>query len=75
MAPDTIFDLASLTKVVSTTTAVMMLVEDGTNSVCAIQYHAIFRDSSDTARTGLQIGHLLTHVSGLRPDLPLGGRV
>src|ERR1700680_1077639 len=29
MTIDTIFDLASLTKVVATTTAVMMLVEDG----------------------------------------------
>ena len=29
MTPDTVFDLASLTKVVATTTAVMMLVEEG----------------------------------------------
>src|SRR5204862_1297166 len=29
MTPDTIFDLASLTKVVATTTSAMMLIEDG----------------------------------------------
>jgi CubicO group peptidase (beta-lactamase class C family) len=29
MTPDTIFDLASLTKVIATTTAVMQLVEEG----------------------------------------------
>ena len=29
MTPDTVFDLASLTKVVGTTTSVMILVEEG----------------------------------------------
>ena len=70
MTLDTIFDLASLTKVVATTTAVMMLVEDGRVRL------------SDTVAThipgferygkgDITVRHLLTHVSGLRPDLDM----
>lgn len=70
MTVDTIFDLASLTKAVATAPSVMALVEDG-----AIR----LRDRVSRHLPGFElhgkdavtIEHLLTHVSGLRPDLPL----
>jgi uncharacterized protein YbbC (DUF1343 family)/CubicO group peptidase (beta-lactamase class C family) len=70
MTLDTIFDLASLTKVVATTTAVMQLVEQG---------RIRLSDSASTYVPGFErygkgditIRHLLTHVSGLRPDVDL----
>ena len=71
MTLDTVFDLASLTKVVATTTAVMQLVE-----------RAQLRLTDPVAswvpgferygKGGVTIRHLLTHVSGLRPDVDLG---
>ena len=70
MTLDTVFDLASLTKVVATTTAVMTLIEDGRlrlNDSVASQIPGFER----YGKGGIQIRHLLTHVSGLRPDVDL----
>lgn len=71
MTLDTVFDLASLTKVVATTTAVMSLVEDGkvrlTDSVATY-----IPDFAKYGKDRVTVRHLLTHVSGLRPDLDLG---
>ncbi len=70
MSPDTIFDLASLTKVVVTTTAVMMLVEEGQvrlRDPVSRHLPGFERHGKD----GVTVEHLLTHMSGLRPDLPL----
>ena len=70
MTEDTIFDLASLTKVVATTTSVMQLVEQGrirlTDPVS--QFIPGFEQFG---KRGITIRHLLTHTSGLRPDLEL----
>ena len=70
MTEDTIFDLASLTKVVATTTSVMQLVEKG-----AIRLSdPVSKFIPEFARYGkgtITIRHLMTHVSGLRPDLEL----
>jgi uncharacterized protein YbbC (DUF1343 family) len=70
MTVDTIFDLASLTKVVATTTAVMMLMEDGrvrlTDPVAAF-----IPEFSRYGKGRITIRDLLTHMSGLRPDLDL----
>jgi uncharacterized protein YbbC (DUF1343 family)/CubicO group peptidase (beta-lactamase class C family) len=71
MTLDTIFDVASLTKVVATTTAVMALVEDGKirlNDRVSAYITGFERYGKDR----ITIRHLLTHVSGLRPDLDLG---
>ncbi len=70
MTPDTIFDLASLTKVVATAPAVMMLVEDGLIRLRdpVARYLPGF-DRHGKAR--ITVEHLLTHTSGLRPDFPL----
>ena len=70
MTPDTVFDLASLTKVVATTTAVMTLVEQG--RVRLNDPVASFVPGFDRyGKGGITIRHLLTHVSGLRPDVDL----
>jgi uncharacterized protein YbbC (DUF1343 family)/CubicO group peptidase (beta-lactamase class C family) len=70
MSLDTVFDLASLTKVVATTTAMMTLIEDGRvrlNDTVASHVPGFER----YGKGGIQIRHLLTHVSGLRPDVDL----
>ena len=70
MTVDTIFDLASLTKVVATTTAAMMLVEEGRVRLRApvAEYLPGFERHG---KERITVGQLLTHVSGLRPDLDL----
>jgi len=70
MTEDTIFDLASLTKVVATTTSVMQLVEQGKIRLGdpVSQFVPGFGKFNKGAIT---IRHLLTHTSGLRPDLEL----
>jgi uncharacterized protein YbbC (DUF1343 family) len=70
MTLDTIFDVASLTKVVATTTAVMKLVEDGRirlNDRVSTYIPGFGRYGKER----ITVRHLLTHVSGLRPDLDL----
>jgi CubicO group peptidase (beta-lactamase class C family) len=63
--PDrTIFDLASLTKVVATTTAVMLLVEDGKMELDA-QVSTYLPEFSGGAKDRVTVRHLLTHTSGL----------
>jgi uncharacterized protein YbbC (DUF1343 family)/CubicO group peptidase (beta-lactamase class C family) len=71
MTLDTIFDLASLTKVVATTTAVMMLVEDG--KVRLIDPVARFiPEFGKYGKERITVRDLMTHISGLRPDVDLG---
>jgi uncharacterized protein YbbC (DUF1343 family) len=71
MTVDTIFDLASLTKVVGTTSAVMMLVEDGLVRLT----DPVAKFIPEFARYGkdrVTVRDLLNHMSGLRPDVDLG---
>ncbi|MGA3328823.1 MAG: exo-beta-N-acetylmuramidase NamZ domain-containing protein [Terriglobia bacterium] len=70
MTVDTIFDLASMTKVVATTTAVMQLVEQGkiVLSAPAGDYWPEFKQNGKELIT---IRELMTHYSGLPPDLEL----
>ena len=62
---DTIFDLASLSKVVSTTTSIMILLEMGMLTLDAKVSSILpeYRYDSVTIR------HLLTHTSGYKADL------
>ena len=71
MTVDTVFDLASLTKVIATTTAVMQLVERGQLDLDSpvARYWPAFAANGKQAVT---VRQLLTHQSGLPPDLPLG---
>jgi uncharacterized protein YbbC (DUF1343 family)/CubicO group peptidase (beta-lactamase class C family) len=65
MKVDTIFDIASLTKVVATTTAIMELVERGQIHLDkpAAAYWPAF---AANGKGGITIRQLLTHTSGLR---------
>ena len=70
MTVDTIFDLASLTKVVATTTSVMKLVEDGKlrlNDTVG----KYFPEIQDERAKRVTIRQLLTHTSGYAPDFDL----
>ncbi|MDP3072826.1 MAG: DUF1343 domain-containing protein [Opitutaceae bacterium] len=66
---DTIYDAASLTKVVATTTAVMQLFERGQLDLDApvARYLPAFAAHGKDAVT---LRHLMTHMSGLRPGIP-----
>src|SRR5947209_594360 len=70
MTDDTIFDAASLTKVVATTPSIWLLIERGKIDIDApvSRYIPEFRGGW---RDEITIRHLLTHTSGLRPDLDL----
>lgn len=70
MSEDTIFDLASLTKVIATTTAVMQLAEKGTLNIDApaARYWPAF---GKNGKKRITIRQLLTHYSGLRANLKL----
>ena len=70
MTSDTIFDIASLTKVVATTTAVMQLVEQGKIRL----NDPVGRYIPEFAQNGKQdvtVRELMTHYSGLPKDLDL----
>lgn len=70
MTVNTVFDLASLTKVVATTPAVMMLVEEGrirlTDPVASF-----IPEFARYGKDRVTVRDLLTHMSGLRPDVDL----
>jgi beta-N-acetylhexosaminidase len=68
--PDsTIYDLASLTKVMVTTSAMMMLVERGRVQLDA-PVATYVPDFAGPGTAGITVRRLLTHTSGLRADLP-----
>ena len=69
MEKATIFDAASLTKVVTTTTCIMILMERGKLKLAdPVGKH--IREFSVPTKNGITIHHLLTHTSGLPPILP-----
>ncbi len=68
MTPDTIFDAASLTKVVACTPAVMLLVERGKIRLDDTAQKYIPEFVGDGKET-ITIRQLLSHTSGLRPDV------
>ena len=70
MTTDTIFDVASLTKVVATTTAVMMLLEQGRLGLDE-RVATYIPEFGRYGKQRITIRHLLTHTSGLRADLDL----
>ncbi len=70
MTPDTIFDMASLTKVIATTTAVMQLFEQG-KIVLTAPVAEYWPDFGANGKDRITIRELMTHYSGLPPDLDL----
>jgi uncharacterized protein YbbC (DUF1343 family) len=69
MTVDTVFDAASLTKVVATTSCIMKLFEAGRLRLNdrVTQYLPEFQGGTSE----ITVRQLLTHFSGLRPDLDL----
>lgn len=69
MKTDTLFDLASLTKVVATLPAILMLVDDGqirlNDSVAQF-----IPEFADAPKSSVTVRHLLTHSAGLAADRP-----
>ena len=66
---DTIYDIASLTKVVATTPAIMKLYEQGKIKIDdpVTKYLPEFQGG----KSDITIRNLMTHYSGLRPDLDI----
>jgi len=73
LSVNTIFDLASLTKVIATTPAIMMLYEQGKLALTdpITKYIPEFGRNK---KKRITIQDLLTHYSGLPPDLKLSKR-
>ena len=65
MTEDTVFDAASLTKVVATLPSALILMQEGKISLETEVRHCI-----PEMRPGITIRHLLTHTSGLKPGIP-----
>jgi serine-type D-Ala-D-Ala carboxypeptidase len=63
-AERTIYDIASLTKVVATTTAVMLLVDDGKIAL-DVPVSRYLPEFSGGDKDRVTVRHLLTHTSGL----------
>ena len=70
MTPDTIFDVASLTKVVATTTSVMILIDEGKIGLDD-RVASFIRGFERHGKESITVRQLLTHMSGLRPDVDL----
>ncbi len=68
MTVDTIFDIASLTKVVATTNAVMQLVDAGLVDLNA-PVSKYLPEFNNNGKSRITIKELLTHTSGLRPEV------
>jgi len=73
MTLDTIFDLASLTKVVATTTSIMILIEQGKVRLSdpVIQF---IPEMKGGGRDAITIEQLMEHLSGFAPDFDLRDR-
>ena len=69
MTLDTIFDVASLTKVVATTSAIAKLVEEGKVRLNERVTHYI--PEFQAGKSEITVKNLLTHFSGMRPDVDL----
>lgn len=68
MTQDTIFDLASLTKVVATTPAIMILVERGQVKLDA-PVCTYIPEFTGGGKEQVTVRELMTHTSGLPPDI------
>jgi uncharacterized protein YbbC (DUF1343 family)/CubicO group peptidase (beta-lactamase class C family) len=73
MTADTIFDLASLTKIVATATSIMILVEQGKVRLSdpAVEF---IPEMKGGGRDAITVEQLLTHTAGFAPDFDLRER-
>jgi CubicO group peptidase (beta-lactamase class C family) len=65
---NTLFDLASLTKVVATTPSMMLLIEQGRVKLDA-PVREYLQDFTGEGRDHITVRQLMTHTSGLKPSL------
>src|SRR6185436_6852354 len=68
MTEDTIFDAASLTKVIACTPAVMLLIERGKIDLDA-HVQVYIPEFKGDGKEAITVRQLMTHTSGLRPDI------
>jgi uncharacterized protein YbbC (DUF1343 family)/CubicO group peptidase (beta-lactamase class C family) len=73
MTADTIFDLASLTKIVATATSIMILIEDGKVRL-SDPVTQFIPEMKGSGRDAITIEQLLTHTAGFAPDFDLRER-
>jgi CubicO group peptidase (beta-lactamase class C family) len=69
MARDTVFDLASLSKPLATSTATMLLAAEGAIGLDD-PVSKYLPPAGERGKDGVTIRHLLTHTSGLKPWRP-----
>jgi uncharacterized protein YbbC (DUF1343 family)/CubicO group peptidase (beta-lactamase class C family) len=68
MTEDTIFDAASLTKVIACTPAIMLLIERGKVKLDE-PVHSYIPEFKRDGKEAITVHQLMTHTSGLRPDI------
>ncbi|HWX18827.1 MAG TPA: exo-beta-N-acetylmuramidase NamZ domain-containing protein [Candidatus Binatia bacterium] len=68
MTEDTIFDAASVTKVVACTPAIMLLIERGQLNL-EDRVQTYIPEFTGGAKEAISVRHLMTHTSGLRGDI------
>ena len=73
MTTDTIFDLASLTKVIATATSIMILIERGKVRLND-PFSRFIPEIKGEGKERITIEYLLTHRSGYAPDFDLRER-
>ncbi|MBN1296751.1 beta-lactamase family protein [bacterium] len=71
VTPDTLFDIASVTKPVATTTLVLQIMETGGWTLDTPIASILPECNADTAKQAITLHHLLTHTSGLPAWQPL----
>jgi CubicO group peptidase (beta-lactamase class C family) len=69
VSTDTLFDAASLTKVIATAPSVLLLAEEGKIDLDA-KLSSYFPECANGGKEAITIRHLLTHTSGLPSGLP-----
>ena len=72
MTVDTIFDAASLTKVIATTPCILKLIEENKLSLKDKASRFLPELTGDPNKATVTIRHLLTHASGLLPGIRRG---
>jgi CubicO group peptidase (beta-lactamase class C family) len=70
MTPSTVFDLASVTKVMATTMALMLLVDRSQVTLDA-PVHVYLREFRGSSKDSITVRHLLTHSAGLAQWQPI----
>ncbi|MDB6139728.1 MAG: pbpE 6, partial [Verrucomicrobiaceae bacterium] len=68
LTEDSLFDVASLTKVVATTPCIMLLIQQGRIALEA-PVKTYIAEFTGEGRDAITVRHLLTHVSGMPADL------